>query len=194
MATGKGNAATARAQQGQHDRAAVLDKLRTKRPIRAEYRIPLSDGPLDAVRAARRDLEVRESALPVANQFTLELAQQRVAEAQEQLDKAIAEAEADSVLLVFEGLPRDVFNALVDEHEPDDEDKKKGLNYDPKTFPPALIAATCVEPGFDSAEQVADLVEPWNVMERESLFTTAMSTCVATRVADWGKGSAATRS
>jgi hypothetical protein len=182
---------TARAAQGAADRAAVLDRLRNKRPIRGEYRIQLSDDPVVAVREARNQLEQRENALLSANEATLQIAQERVQDAQERLAKAIAEADADSVLLVFEGLPRDAFHALLDEHQPGDGDK--GKDYNPKTFPPALIAATCVDPGFDSAEQVAELIEAWNVTEREALFSVAMSSCLATRVADWGKGFAATR-
>jgi hypothetical protein len=190
MAT-KPSADTARAAQGAADRAAVLEKLRQKRPIRSEYRIQLSDEPVTAVRDARAELDRRESALLSASTATLDLAQQRVHEAEETLAKAIAAGDADSVLLVFEALPRDAFHALLDEHQPPDDDK--GKDYDPKTFPPALIAATCVDPGFDSAEQVAGLIKSWNVTEREALFGVAMSACLATRVADWGKGFAATR-
>lgn len=195
MASGKVNSDTARAQQGQHDRAAVLDRLRAKKPVRAEYRVHLSDEPIRALREARGELDRAESLLAESKTDTvLNYAREQVAQAREHVEKARAEAEADSVLLVFHGISRDDFNALVDAHPPSEEDAKKGRDYDPNTFPPALIAATCVDPGFDSPDEVLDVIGDWNMTERESLFTTAMSTCVLSRVADLAKGFAATPS
>jgi hypothetical protein len=195
VASGKTTVETARAQQGQHDRAAVLARLRAKNPVRAEYRVHLSDEPIRALRDARVELDRAENILAgAANDAVLDYAREQVAQAREHVEKARAEAEADSVLMVFHGISREAFNALVDAHPPSEEDAKKGRDYDPATFPPALIAATCVDPGFDSPDEVLEVIGDWNMTERESLFTTAMSTCVLSRTADLGKGSAATLS
>lgn len=195
MASPKANVDTARAQQGQHDRTKVLDRLRAKKPVRAEYRVHLSDEPIRVLREARGELDRAESLLADSKtDVVLDYAREQVAQAREHVEKARAEAEADSVLMLFDGISRDDFNALVDAHPPAEDDEKKGRDYNPDTFPPALIAATCVDPGFDSPEEVLGVIGDWNMTEREALFTAAMSTCVLSRVADLSKGFAATPS
>ena len=97
------------------------------------------------------------------------------------------------MLLVFEALPRDVFRKLLDEHQPTDDQREQGADYNRDTLAPELIAATCIDPGFDDADEVRAVMADWNMTEQEGVFFTALGVCTLTRVADVGKASAATR-
>lgn len=189
----KPSADLTRAQIGQSDRDAKLTRLRAKKPIRAEHRVFLSDEPVAELRAARQDLDVAQAALLASSPDTEQLARRRVEKAEERHDAAVDAAQKDSVLLVFEALPRDAFHALLDEHQPTVEQREKGRDYNPDTFAPELIAATCVDPGFDNGDEVVDVTRDWNSSERDAVFYTALGVCTLTRVGDLGKGSAATR-
>src|SRR5574341_1242956 len=58
----------------------------------------------------------------------------------------------------LQALPRKKWSDLVAAHEPRDEDKKNGLDYNAETFGVALLAASCVDPAMNE-EQAGRLIE-----------------------------------
>lgn len=80
-----------------------------------------------------------------------------------ELERTAAESE---VTFVFEGLPRSRWDKLLLDHPlPDDLRKQFGdsIDFNPETFPPALMAASCVEPvelhaAFDDTGQLDPVV------------------------------------
>lgn len=165
----------------QTDRESVLARLMTRERLTAAYSVSLTQATADAWHEARAALIEAEIAAEAEDATD----EQRAA-----VGKATAVAEAarqaaisDAVTLRFVGLPADVFDNLVAQHKPAD----GGLRWDPKTFRPALIAATCVDPGFDSTEQVIELFQGehgvLSEQEVEEMFATALSTCIGVRSA-----------
>lgn len=65
-------------------------------------------------------------------------------------------------------LPRKQYRELLEAHPPADSDEEKA-DWNAETFPPALIAASCVEPEFTS-EQAQQIWDEWEAAEAGPLF------------------------
>jgi hypothetical protein len=67
--------------------------------------------------------------------------------------------------------------------------------WNDETFPPALVAACCVEPAMDYKQAAEMWTSPqWNAGELDDLFVTAWRTCRQRKAVDLGKGSGRTTS
>ena len=62
---------------------------------------------------------------------------------QKKIDKLVSESQDTVQEFTFKSFGRLNYEDLVGEHPPSDEDKKAGAEYDPDTFPPALVSAAC---------------------------------------------------
>lgn len=71
--------------------------------------------------------------------------------------------------MLMRALPRKPYRALIDAHPPLGDQKG---DWNPDTFPPALIAACAVEPEF-TVEQATEAWETWETDEASRLFLTA---------------------
>lgn len=67
--------------------------------------------------------------------------------------------------LKFQALPRREYRVLLDEHPPDTE----GADWNPDTFPPALIAACSLDPKL-TLEQAGEMWEEWEAGEMGRVF------------------------
>lgn len=78
----------------------------------------------------------------------------------------------------FRSIGRYRYDELVGlpKHQPSKEQKTKdGLNFNPDTFPPALVAASCIEPEMSLEEAEAIFADPdWNGAELQRLFFGAL--------------------
>lgn len=120
-------------------------------------------------RALLHDLERAEDALEEAREEKM-LASPRVAELQATVDSLREQLKASSLELVFESIGRGRWSDLRGEHPPTDEQKDElgtDLDHNPKTFPPAALAASCVEPGLslDQAKWIVDELPDGPYME-----------------------------
>ena len=90
------------------------------------------------------------------------------------------DGETVEVALTFRALAGSRYDELVSKHPPRPEDKKQGFFYNPDSFGPALIAATCIEPEM-SEEDVLEIWESddWNRGERMVLLMAAIEVCTA---------------
>ena len=115
--------------------------------------------------------------------------------AAEEADEAVAVLEKDRskkvVEFTFRALSGDEYDAVVTAHQPTAKQRaeanKSGgtLQWDPDTFPPALVAAALVEPEL-SDEEVAQLYasDQWNPAEVQQLFQGALRVCTMSFLAE----------
>ena len=117
-----------------------------------------------------------------------------LAQAQEDAAKALAAAEAAAAEVTvefrFAAIPRVELDAMIGlpEHRPTEAHQEKhraackreglkfkALEFNPETFPPALIAACCLHPEL-TLEQATEIWEQWGDGEAATVFDQAWST------------------
>lgn len=174
----------------------TFDHLKRKRPRTRTVDIILDDElaqeVADLAREVRIDrdylgqLEGRGATDPV-RKLELDEKQQRLADLQRQLRE-------ETATMRFEGIGRERFEEIQDEHQPTDEQKAEAAakddpppEWNPDTFPQAVVQASCVEPKM-TEEQVAHLWKTWNEGELTAIWLTAYAVNTQRRVVDLGEG------
>lgn len=107
------------------------------------------------------------------------------------------DGEETVVVFTFEAISSEAYDALVMEHQPDDEEREKspGWPWNQKTFPPALISASLIDPELTEAEAAQLLAsKAINHGEAADLFDTAIRVNTRRRLRALGKGSGTTPS
>jgi hypothetical protein len=123
-------------------------------------------------------------------------------DAEEGLREAQESATEAAVTFRFRAIGRVELDHLMGEHPPTKEQtttaRREGKGapmWDGDTFPPALIAACCVEPAIDDKQAAEMWTSPqWNAGELDALFMCAWLLCRQRKVVDLGKGSGQTTS
>lgn len=180
---------TARAAQGQTDRAGLLARLQGKKPLTATYELVLDPEVWGRVETARDAVE-RARLFEDAD---------RLAAATGELERAEAEAEAVGAVEVLhlQAVARPVYEALLLAHPPTEAQKTDGQTYNVDTFAPALVAAAVVDPASGehplSEADVAGLWAAWNQGEVYSLWNAALTVSTSVRNPSVPFGSARTR-
>lgn len=84
------------------------------------------------------------------------------------------------VRIRYQALPPKDFDDLVAAHPPSPKDERKGAQWNPDTFPPALISAVSLSPKL-TFEQATSLLlnENWAAGEVNALFRNALDVCQA---------------
>lgn len=84
------------------------------------------------------------------------------------------------VSLSFRGISAHRYDRLISSHPPRKSDKAQGYAYNPDTFGPAIVAATCIDPEMTS-EDAKEIWESddWNRGERMQLLMAAIEVCTA---------------
>lgn len=126
--------------------------------VRIPMRADLPDQIAQLEAAAKRAAEVDkwENRLPVALQL---------AERIQELEQELADSE---VLFTFRALGRGEGRALVAEHPPTEEQQEQAalegrrLAWNPDTYPPALIAASCIAPAGITLEHATEVWQEWS--------------------------------
>ncbi len=109
----------------------------------------------------------------------------KVVAASAQLGFAEKRLDEATITLTLRALPRPVWEDLLTEHGPTEDQADKGMEYDPESFPAALISACSVD-GM-SPQEAQELLDTWADAEAKSLFTAALLLNQRTRI-DLGKG------
>lgn len=154
--------------------ASPADRLKAKQPRRITVGVYLDDAPADRYDAFVLALfEARAKGQPEADLVELK---KRLDSAQEALDQATG-------WFTFQGLGRSAFARLLAEHPPTEAAMQKAAaagqppsDYNPATFAPALIAASCLLPTL-TEQDVLDLYDDpaWNDDELGSIFAAALA-------------------
>jgi len=121
-------------------------------------------------------------------------------DAQLEFNEAKDAIDEESQTFVFRSIGRRAYETLLMDHQPTPEQvaqaKKQGdgeFNWNPDSFPPALLAASLVSPILDEAD-IKDIWEgeDWSASETMSLFMCAMEANSTHRILDIPKGSGRT--
>jgi hypothetical protein len=175
-------------------RESALARLEQRARLTSSYLIRLDPEAVQALEKARLAVDELEEQDEPGDALDEALAVLR--ERQAALDEATVE-------MLFEGLPPVVFEELLHSHRPTSEEIADALERDQprpdygKEFKPALVAACCTFPGFESADQAQEYL--WggraglSSAEADDVFLAALQVCTGRRqVVDWGKDFART--
>lgn len=96
---------------------------------------------------------------------------------EKQINELIEDSRITEYTFVFQSIGRPNYDKLVSlpEHKPTKEQKRDNATFNADTFPPALIAASCVDPEL-SLEEAKDMFNDpsWNGAELANLFVGAL--------------------
>jgi len=109
----------------------------------------------------------------------------RTTKARHALEAVRAEWESASIVLTFRALPGPLLEELLTAHPPTDAQTQEGAAFNPDTFAPVLIAASCTD-GMSETD-AAELLESWSAPDRNALWEAAWQVQQQSRV-DVGKG------
>ncbi len=104
---------------------------------------------------------------------------------QTEIDDLLEASRDTEVVFTFKSMGSQNYDVLLNqpENQPTDEQKKAGGDFNPDHFPPALIAASCVDPEMTLEEALTIYNDPsWNGAELQKLFFGALE--VNVEVAD----------
>jgi hypothetical protein len=104
---------------------------------------------------------------------------------QEEIDATLEAAKDTEVVFKFKSIGAPAYDDLLNEPEnqPNEEQKKLGGDFNPDHFPPALVAASCVDPEMTLEDAFTIYLDPqWNGAELQKLFFGALE--VNTELAD----------
>jgi hypothetical protein len=122
------------------------------------------------------------------------------AAAKESLDSLKEEIDGEYIEFIFRSVGRRRYEEIFEECPPTAKQKQDAVKagedepqWNPETFPPAIIAASVVEPEM-TEEDVYDMweSEDWNQAELTSLFLAALTVNAERKVVDLGKESGQT--
>jgi hypothetical protein len=168
-------------------RPLTLDRLKKKKPARKEVLVVLDDDLTEAFEAA--DKKVKGLVAAGHKDDSTELVEAKAAR-----DEAKAALDEATVTLVFQSIGRKAYEELVTGYPPSEEQKtlakelgEEEPGFHAEEFPPALIAACCVEPKM-TVEDAREIFDEWNTSETMTLFLAAIEVCNKSRVGELGKG------
>ncbi|MFF3976965.1 hypothetical protein [Streptomyces sp. NPDC001828] len=174
--------------------AAKMAKLRSRQlPERVisfvddnQLKIARNEAALKLAAArAQAETAADDQEVPEADRDRWVGAEPGVVAAELALQSAEARLDAATVTLTFRALPRPVWEQLLREHPPSEQQAEQGMEYDVETYPAALISASSVD-GM-TVEEAQELLDAWADSEAKALFTTALMVNHQLR-ADLGKG------
>jgi hypothetical protein len=164
--------------------AAKMERLRARQ--QPTYTLRICDDDEAKARLARAERAQRLAQDAVDLEPDDPKAKTVMARADKAVDEARAAVDAATLMtLTFRGLPRPDYVALVKAHPPTEEQAEDGSDWNPDTFPAALIAAASVD-GI-TVEDAAELMRTWANREAIALFQAAQAPQDADRT-DLGKG------
>ncbi len=139
-----------------------------------------------------------EGAIAVRGDDATESDRRNLASLNEEISKLEEEARETSIKFVFEAIGRKRFEQLKNEHPPTEAQTadaikaEEALEFNPDTFPAALIEACCVEPEREPGELEEwirdDPDDEWNITEVQELFQAAVMVNMTAPRYDLGKG------
>lgn len=163
------------------DKPSISEIRRLKKPNEKQVDILLE--PLLKAKVEEKTREV-EQLTRAEQRGRKDLSQKSAIKAQEELDAIMDEVRSESVTFLFRDIGRKKLDTLIAAHRPTEEMKTQwkdegnagSLAYNLETFPPALIAACCVDPEM-SLEDAQAICEEWGGGDIEALFYGALASC-----------------
>jgi hypothetical protein len=140
---------------------AKIARLRARQPREIPVRIPDEDAQAHLVHTRVALAGARGAARARLDDADQEITDEAVAADEQVQEAAAAHQEAlddeqrKALVWRLRALPADVYDTFALGHPPTDAQKDLGMQYDPKTYVPAIIAACTVDE--ISAETIADM-------------------------------------
>lgn len=176
-----------------------MDHLRSKKkPVRKIVWVAGDSELADEVANLESGLSREEGSLSVMPEGPRREAALQEHNAKKELHAAKhAELEECSIKFVFQSIGRKNYEALLEQHQPTEKqvadqkaaDPKTPLEFNPETFPVALVVASIVEPDADKEELGEWLLngEEWNSAEFMTLFMAALEVNSTRKIFNSGK-------
>lgn len=175
-----------------------MDHLKSrKKPVTVRVPIVLDSEIADEYDAAKSEYDAAKLSFEAR---ATDESRERFITAEEALDEVKPRADENTAVFVFRSLGRKPFEDLVELHPPTKDQREKAkkqrdgeINWNPDTFPQALVAAASQEPEMSEADakEIWDS-EAWNSAELLALFYGALDANQSRRISDLGKGSGQT--
>lgn len=149
--------------------------MASHKPIRQSVRIPMRADLLDRIatleqRAVHeREIDRRENRDAVAPGIA------------EEIRQVEADVLASEVEFTFESMGRRAYAKLIADNPPTAEQTARAeadggtLSYNPDTFPPRLLAASCVAPEGATVQGMTDVWENWSEGQAAQLWTACLT-------------------
>ena len=150
----------------------LAEIMALKVPVTKRVRIQLDGSLSDNIARLESDLITARRADSMSNQSVLQ-----TPKIQTELDELNENSLLTEVTFVFKSIGHMAYDKLVESpvHKPTKAQAKEGSNFNPLTFPQAIIAASCIEPVM-TLEEVKELflIDSWNNAELTKLFYGAL--------------------
>ncbi len=190
MGADKGEQAQAKADQGQVAKQQTMANIiKKKRGVTKKATIQI-DGEV-AVEIAELRAQVT-----LAEQFDRKHNEDDTApKVQDRLDQLVEDARDTEITFTFKAIGRLPYDELVGDpaNAPTEAQKKEGAQFNPDTFPPALVAAAAVDPKITLEEAVEIFGDSeWNGAELQKLFFAALEVNTETGDIPLSKGESST--
>lgn len=192
---------------------ATSDHLKKKQSRSQRVYVPLDDELADEVARLAKDVESDRLYLAKVrgNGGTDDARQKSMDDKVKKLEKLREELRDNTIVMKLVSIGRKRYENLIAEHPLSEEDKAKLRednpdgqlpDFDPDTFPAALVGASCVEPDLSEGSYVDEESNPprtryplaeeiwdeWNQGELTALFQAAYQVNTQRRVVDLGEG------
>lgn len=163
------------------DKPTADEIIRLRKPNEKSVEILLEPTLKEAIEQKTAEVE---HAVRMEGRRGKSLDQKGAEKLQEELDALIEEAQSETVTFLFRDIGRKRLDALVLANPPSDEQKQQWkdegnsgvLGYNLETFPPALIAATAIDPSLTLLES-QQICDEWGGGDIEALFYGALAAC-----------------
>ena len=174
---------------------SYADIKKRKKPVIKKVLIALDGEKADDFNEARSRLEdLEQQALDNPKDKDI---QSDLIEAKDKFNELKETIDDDLIEFSFRSIGRRRYEEIFEECPPTTKQKQEAAKngeeepqWNPETFPPAIIAASIVDPEM-SEDDVYDMWEStdWNQAELTSLFLAALTANAERKVVDLGKGS-----
>lgn len=164
------------------DHPDISEIIRRKKPNEKQVEILLEPVLKSAIEEKEKEVD---RAMRLERSGRKSIDQKAASTLQEELDAMLEEARENSVIFHFRDIGRKNLDQLVLKYPPTEEQKalwkaegnQGTLGYNLETFPPALIAACCIDPVM-TYEEAVTICEEWGGGDIETLFYAgAMAAC-----------------
>lgn len=176
------------------NRPPTLDRLKKKEASTAKVLITMSASVAEDLEDAENDLAMIQMRKMQGEEGPEFAAETKAAEEKVRIAKDAAKE--DAVEFVFRSVGRKAYDNIVTQNPPTDENRKeveaqggdpKTIQWNPYTFPQALVAASMIHPHM-SEEEVVELWDSpeWGGNELQQLFYAALAVQQKNRVVQLG--------
>lgn len=161
---------TAKATQGKAAKAQTIAEIMAKKKA-VTKRVPIQvDGEVaDEILSLRRLHSAARDSDRLSND------PDKAPAIQKKIDDLVTKSQDTITVFIFKSVGREAYDDMILEHPPTEKQKDDGADFNTDTFPPALVAASCVEPEITLKEANTIFAsDQWNGAELRELFFGAL--------------------